>query len=90
MYAGSKIPTDYINVPTTVFTPIEYGSVGYSEDDAREKWGEDVEVYHSYYWPLEQKMCKRDENKSYAKLICIPSEKVRLFIWNSFFVFVCH
>ena len=25
---------DYINVPTTVFTPLEYGACGYSEEDA--------------------------------------------------------
>jgi len=26
---------DYVNVPTTVFTPIEYGSCGLSEEDAK-------------------------------------------------------
>jgi len=25
---------DYVNVPTTVFTPIEYGCCGFSEVDA--------------------------------------------------------
>jgi len=27
---------DYVNVPTTVFTPLEYGTVGYSEEQAKE------------------------------------------------------
>lgn len=35
------IQTDYINVPTTVFTPLEYGCIGYSEEDAIKKFGED-------------------------------------------------
>ena len=36
---------DYVNVPTTVFTPIEYGAIGYSEESAIEKYGEnDIEV----------------------------------------------
>ena len=36
---------DYYNVPTTVFTPIEYGAIGYSEEDALSKFGEDnIEV----------------------------------------------
>ena len=36
---------DYINVPTTVFTPLEYGAIGYAEEAAIEKYGEDdVEV----------------------------------------------
>ena len=39
------LQTDYINVPTTVFTPLEYGSIGYSEDEAIAKFGEnDLEV----------------------------------------------
>jgi len=39
---------DYINVPTTVFTPIEYGSVGYGEDDAKQKFGADnIRTYHT-------------------------------------------
>ena len=37
--------TDYVNVPTTVFTPLEYGSIGYSEEEAITKFGEnDIEV----------------------------------------------
>lgn len=36
---------DYHNVATTVFTPIEYGAIGYSEEDAVEAIGEeDIEV----------------------------------------------
>jgi len=36
---------DYYNVPTTIFTPIEYGAIGYSEEDAISKFGEDnIEV----------------------------------------------
>ena len=32
---------DYINVCTTIFTPLEYGCCGYSEEDAIQKYGED-------------------------------------------------
>lgn len=36
---------DYINVPTTVFTPLEYGACGLSEDRAIELYGqENLEV----------------------------------------------
>jgi thioredoxin reductase (NADPH) len=34
LYGGATELMDYRNVPTTVFTPIEYGAVGYSEEDA--------------------------------------------------------
>ena len=32
---------DYINVPSVIFTPIEYGSVGLSEEAAIERVGAD-------------------------------------------------
>lgn len=39
------LQTDYINVATTVFTPLEYGCIGYSEEDAITKFGpENIEV----------------------------------------------
>jgi len=34
LFAGEKALMDYVNIATTVFTPLEYGSVGYSEEDA--------------------------------------------------------
>ena len=45
---------DYDSVATTVFTPIEYGCVGWSEEEAQERLGSDnLEVFHSLYTPLE-------------------------------------
>lgn len=36
---------DYVNVPTTVFTPMEYGSCGHAEEKALEIYGqENIEV----------------------------------------------
>ena len=35
LFGGGTEKMDYVNVPTSVFTPIEYGSVGYSEEDAK-------------------------------------------------------
>ena len=36
---------DYYAVPTTVFTPIEYGAIGYSEEEAIQAFGaENIEV----------------------------------------------
>ncbi|CAG0886112.1 unnamed protein product [Cyprideis torosa] len=78
LYGFSSVKTDYVNVPTTVFTPLEYGCVGYAEEDALEKFGADnVEVYHSYFTPLEWSVPKRGDNLCYAKLIVTgPEEKV--------------
>jgi pyruvate/2-oxoglutarate dehydrogenase complex dihydrolipoamide dehydrogenase (E3) component len=62
---------DYINVPTTVFTPIEYGCVGYSEVDAKLKFGEEnILVYHTEFKPLEWAYYKaRPEGECYVKII---------------------
>jgi thioredoxin reductase (NADPH) len=44
----------YKYVPTTVFTPIEYGCCGYSEEDARSQFGaQNIVAYGSVYKPLE-------------------------------------
>jgi pyruvate/2-oxoglutarate dehydrogenase complex dihydrolipoamide dehydrogenase (E3) component len=62
-----------------VFTPVEYGAIGYSEEDAIATFGEDnLEVYHSYFKPLEWSVAERDDNVCYGKLICnkLDTERV--------------
>jgi len=61
----------YDLVPTTVFTPLEYGAIGLSEESAIEKYGEDnIEVYHSTFRPLEMFLAKRMADDCYVKLVC--------------------
>jgi len=50
----SKHLMDYTGIPTTVFTPLEYGSVGLSQEDAEAKLGQkNVEVFLSRFGSLE-------------------------------------
>lgn len=54
LYGDSSEEMDYTNVPTTVFTPIEYGCVGLSEEDAKAKFGDNnISTYHTAFTPLE-------------------------------------
>ena len=54
LFAGGTEKMDYVNVPTTVFTPLEYGCCGYSEAEAKAKFGENkVSTYHTAFQPLE-------------------------------------
>lgn len=70
-----------MNVPTTVFTPLEYGCIGLSEEDAISLKGEEnIEVYHSPFQPLEWTIPHHDENTCYMKLICDKSDDVRSLI----------
>lgn len=79
LYGGSNELCDYVNVATTVFTPLEYGCIGLSEEDAIAKFGEEnVEVYHTNYQPLEYTVAKRDMSGCYAKLICNKSDNERV------------
>jgi len=79
LYAAENKKMDYVNVPTTVFTPLEYGCIGYSEEDAIEKFGENnLEIYHQAFWPLEWTVAERENTVCYAKLICLMNEKERI------------
>ncbi|XP_071748630.1 thioredoxin reductase 1, cytoplasmic isoform X2 [Lepeophtheirus salmonis] len=79
MFGVSDTLTDYVNVPTTVFTPLEYGNIGLSEEDAFAQYGaENIETYHSNFWPLEWTIAHRPENDCYAKLICLKTENERV------------
>lgn len=79
LFAGSTLKCDYTNIPTTVFTPIEYGAIGLSEEDAIAKYTQDdLEIYHTGFTPLEWTVPHRETNACYAKIICVKSlnEKV--------------
>ncbi|OCT83347.1 hypothetical protein XELAEV_18025886mg [Xenopus laevis] len=79
LYRDSKVKCDYVNVPTTVFTPLEYGCCGYSEEKAIEIHGEEnLEVYHTLFWPLEWTVPSRDNNTCFAKIICNKQDNDRV------------
>ncbi|XP_077283515.1 thioredoxin reductase 1 isoform X2 [Arctopsyche grandis] len=72
MFGNSKQQMDYDNVATTVFSPIEYGCVGLSEDKAIQKYGADaIEVYHSYYKPTEYFIPQRSIKNCFLKTITL-------------------
>lgn len=65
---------DYNKVATTVFTPLEYGCVGLSEESALEAHGADnVDILHAFYKPLEYTVPQRDASNCYMKAITLRS-----------------
>ncbi|GKY96118.1 hypothetical protein MPSEU_000572200 [Mayamaea pseudoterrestris] len=80
LFGGSKEPMDYVNICTTVFTPIEYACVGISEEDAIAQFGEsNIEVYHREFQPLEWSLsASRSHNTAFCKAVVdkTPDEKV--------------
>ncbi|XP_051552692.1 thioredoxin reductase 2, tandem duplicate 2 isoform X2 [Myxocyprinus asiaticus] len=70
---------NYDNVATTVFTPLEYGCVGLSEEDAEKRYGKDqIEVYHAFYKPLEFTVPERDASQCYIKVVCLREGEQRV------------
>lgn len=57
----------YDNIPTAVFSNPPIGTVGLSEEKAREK-GHDLEIYKSTFKPMRHTLSGRDE-KTFMKLI---------------------
>uniref|UniRef100_A0A915JIK2 thioredoxin-disulfide reductase (NADPH) n=1 Tax=Romanomermis culicivorax TaxID=13658 RepID=A0A915JIK2_ROMCU len=91
LFGGSKELMEYDKIPTTVFTPTEYGMVGLSEELAFQKFGEDnLEVYHTFFTPLEyalplkEEFTTRGEEKFYLKIICLRN-KPRIIVGLHFF-----
>ena len=80
LFGGATEKMDYINVPTTVFTPIEYGCCGYSEEDAKKKYGEEnISTYHTEFKPLEWAYNKaRPEPDSYVKILVNKADNNRV------------
>jgi thioredoxin/glutathione reductase (selenoprotein) len=79
LYNNSHVLMDYGHVPTTVFTPLEYGSVGLSEEAATQLFGaEQIEVFHAYYKPLEWTVSEREDNVCFIKVICNISQNMKI------------
>ncbi|XP_031326953.2 thioredoxin reductase 3 isoform X1 [Camelus dromedarius] len=79
LFGGCLEKCDYVNVPTVVFTPLEYGCCGLSEERAAQEYQrENLEVYHTLFWPLEWTVACRDNNACYAKIICNKFDNERV------------
>lgn len=70
IFEGSQEVMDYDDVATTVFSPLEYGCVGLSEEVAVSRYGEDnLEVYHGYYKPTEFFVPQKSVKYCYIKAV---------------------
>ncbi|EGT44680.1 hypothetical protein CAEBREN_14471 [Caenorhabditis brenneri] len=80
IFDGANELTEYDQIPTTVFTPLEYGCCGLSEEDAFMKYGKDnIIIYHNVFNPLEYTISERmDKDHCYLKLICLRNEEEKV------------
>jgi glutathione reductase (NADPH) len=67
---------DYSNVPTVVFSHPPIGTVGMTELEARERYGDDVKCYSGTFTPMYYALAPR-KRKAGVKLVCTgPDERV--------------
>ena len=79
LYGDGKQLMNYDNVPTAIFTPVEYACVGLSEEQAIRVYGVDnLEIYHLHYNSVENSFLKRELNTSFMKMICLKTENERI------------
>lgn len=72
VFKGNPTPVDHDLIPTAIFTQPEMGTVGLSEEEAREQ--EPIEVYSTSFKPMQQSFAGR-ANRVLMKLIV--SQKTR-------------
>jgi len=79
LFAGSKQLMDYTDVATAIFTPIEYGCVGMTEEEAKTALTKDCVVYHAVNQPLEWNLShERKDDTGYIKIICDKSKNEKV------------
>lgn len=76
---AKKKYVDYNLIPTCVFTPIEYGTVGLSEENAIKNYGENnIKIYHCEFVPVEWTIDPDVEDTCYIKVIVNVKDKERV------------
>ncbi len=67
---------DYYNIPTVVFSHPPIGTVGLTEDEAREQYGDTVKIYQTRFTAMYHALSPHKQATA-MKLVCVgPEEKV--------------
>ena len=76
LFDGTPTSPDYGNIPSAVFSQPRVGTVGLTEEQARERFGT-IDVYRSTFRPLKHTLTGRDE-RTLMKLVV----DVRATAWS--------
>ena len=81
LFGGSQFATaklEYANIPSVVFAHPEVGTIGLTEQQARDQFGDQVKVYNTNFTAMYYAMMEQEQKgpTSY-KLVCVgPEERV--------------
>ncbi len=67
LYGDKNFSVDYINIPTCIFSQPNFAMVGYSEEQAKDHYG-DIQIYKSEFTHMKYSLSGMDE-KTFMKLI---------------------
>jgi len=67
LYQNDSTPPNYDNIPSAVFCQPEIATVGLTEEQARERYGE-IDIYRSMFRPLKHTLTDSDE-KCFMKMV---------------------
>lgn len=75
LFGGNRRTVDYTNIPTAVFSNPPIASVGLTEEEAEEKYG-DISVYRSDFRAMKNVLAGRNERALYKMIVDKKSDKV--------------
>jgi glutathione reductase (NADPH) len=75
LFNNNPTPVDHSFIPTAVFSQPEIGTVGLSEEKAREMY-RSVDIYKANFLPLRSKVSGRDEKMLMKLVVDMESDKV--------------
>ncbi len=65
---------DYVNIPTVMFSHPPIGTVGLTEDEAREMHGDAVKIYQTRFTPMYHALTTH-KTKTAMKLVCVGAQE---------------
>ncbi len=74
VFRGIPTPVDHALIPTAVFTQPELGTVGLTQEQAREEY--DAEIYRSTFQPMFHSFADRDQRMLMKLVVDRPSRRV--------------
>lgn len=72
----TELKLDYENIPTVVFTHPPIGTIGLTEDEARQRHGDSVKVYSSQFNPMNYAMSEHKVPTLMRLVVAGDNEKV--------------
>ncbi|EKQ71196.1 NADPH-glutathione reductase [Leptolyngbyaceae cyanobacterium JSC-12] len=76
VFGGIPRVMSYENVPTAVFTTPEAATVGLTETEAKEKYGDDLKVFYTRFRPMYYTLAGKDEKTMMKLIVHASSDKV--------------